>query len=194
MADDENKGQSLGGVADDDEDAQDSLEELSSVKKQMATLKKKTQLSSDGHTRAYLGLFMILTLAFVFYYQQIQIERDGIENVRSFSDTDLDGISDTKELEMSGTDPYTADTDGDGVDDLDEIYALTDPRSAANQPIDDRDFDEDGILNGVEIAQGSDPLTHYDFENATAEDPSIIEIGGDENATDKNFLERFFGY
>jgi hypothetical protein len=189
MADDENKGQSMSGVSDDDEDAQDSLEELSSVKKDMEALKKKTQMSLDGHTRAYLGLFMILTLAFVFYYQQIQIERDGIENIRSFSDTDLDGISDTKEVEMSGTDPYTSDTDGDGVDDLDEIYALTDPRSVANQPIDDLDYDEDGISNGVEVAQGSDPLTHYDVEIATAEDLDIIEIGGDVNATEKGFLE-----
>jgi hypothetical protein len=192
MADDEDKGQSMSGVSDDDEDAQDSLEELSSIKREMESLKKKTQMSLDGHTRAYLGLFMILTLAFVFFYQQIQIEQDGIENIRSFSDTDLDGIFDMKEVEMCGTDPYTADTDGDGVDDLDEIYALTDPRSAANQPIDDQDYDEDGISNGVEIAQGSDPLTHYDIEIATAEDPDIVEIGGDENATEKNFLERFF--
>jgi hypothetical protein len=192
MADDEDKGQSMSGVADDDdEDVTDSLEELSSLKREMEALKKRTQMSLDGHTRAYLGLFMILTLAFVFYYQQIQIERDGIENIRSFSDTDLDGISDTKEVEMSGTDPYSEDTDGDGVDDLDEIYALTDPRSVANQPIDDLDYDEDGILNGVEIAQGSDPLTHYDVENATYQG-DVITIGTAENDTDKNFLERFF--
>lgn len=45
-------------------------------------------------------------------------------------DTDADGISDTDETNLYGTDPNTADTDGDGTSDRIEFMRGSDPRSA----------------------------------------------------------------
>jgi len=42
-------------------------------------------------------------------------------------DTDNDGLSDYAELVMYGTSPYLSDTDGDNINDRDEIIAGTDP-------------------------------------------------------------------
>lgn len=58
-------------------------------------------------------------------------------------DSDEDGIVDGKEMEI-GTDPYKADTDGDGLNDLEEIEKYkTDPRK--------KDSDGDGLSDYDEI-------------------------------------------
>lgn len=47
-------------------------------------------------------------------------------------DADGDGLVDLDEIKFYGTDPYLADTDGDGRSDGDEIIAGTDPTDAAD--------------------------------------------------------------
>ena len=66
-------------------------------------------------------------------------------------DSDSDGIPDGKEMEL-GTDPYKADTDGDGLSDYDEIYKYhTDPLK--------KDTDGDGLSDYDEIfVYHTDPL------------------------------------
>ena len=64
-------------------------------------------------------------------------------------DTDGDGLEDAIEFEL-GTDPYTVDTDQDGLTDGDEYYIFA---TGTLNP----DTDGDGILDGDEIAQGTDP-------------------------------------
>lgn len=66
------------------------------------------------------------------------------------TDSDADGISNTEEKEL-GTDPYSADTDGDGLTDYYEInVSKTAPLKA--------DTDADGIRDGDELDLGLDPL------------------------------------
>ncbi len=61
------------------------------------------------------------------------IDTDG-DSTPDFVDTDSDndGIPDSEERGRTGTDPYDRDTDGDGVTDLGEIAAGTDPRDPAD--------------------------------------------------------------
>ena len=63
-------------------------------------------------------------------------------------DTDNDGLSDAKEIEL-GTDFLVNDTDGDGVIDGDEVDLGTDPL--------DRDTDGDGVIDGDEVDIGRNP-------------------------------------
>ncbi len=66
------------------------------------------------------------------------------------TDSDNDGLTNVKEKEL-GTNPYSADTDGDGVQDNIEIEKTkTDPLKI--------DTDGDGINDGDELDLGLDPL------------------------------------
>jgi hypothetical protein len=77
-------------------------------------------------------------------------------------DPDRDGLTNLQEFQ-AGTDPNNADTDGDGLNDGDEVNRYhTNPLLA--------DTDGDGIPDGVEIQTGTNPLdrTSYDLKKATA--------------------------
>lgn len=77
-------------------------------------------------------------------------------------DSDNDGISDADEASIYGTDPDNADTDGDGINDAPELSYWGENW---NKDIDgdniinllDKDSDNDSILDGAEIENGSDP-------------------------------------
>lgn len=64
------------------------------------------------------------------------------------ADNDGDGLSNLDEVGL-GTDPARADTDGDGLTDSAEVLGGTDPV--------DPDMDGDGFPDGFETALGSDP-------------------------------------
>ena len=65
-------------------------------------------------------------------------------------DSDGDGLSDSDEVNVHGTDPFDADSDDDGLGDGAEVNVHgTDPLLA--------DSDGDGFGDGVEVAAGSDP-------------------------------------
>ncbi|MEM9235228.1 MAG: LamG-like jellyroll fold domain-containing protein [Verrucomicrobiota bacterium] len=74
-------------------------------------------------------------------------------------DADSDNIEDAEEEFKLGTDPNNPDTDGDGIDDGDEISSangfVTDPT--------DRDSDDDGVSDGRELNDGTDPTNAADF-------------------------------
>lgn len=94
-------------------------------------------------------------------------------------DSDGDGLSDSDETDIYGTDPYDPDTDGDGVGDGDEVIAGTDPLDA--------DTDDDGLTDGEEATLGTDPLdpdTDGDGlsdgdEVAFGTDPLLADSDGD---------------
>ncbi|MEQ1565367.1 MAG: thioredoxin domain-containing protein [Myxococcota bacterium] len=94
-------------------------------------------------------------------------------------DSDGDGLNDAQELEL-GLDPNAADSDADGVSDPDEIDAGLNPAVA--------DSDSDGLDDGAELDGGSDPLsadTDGDLLGDGAEvdagtDPTNADTDGDE--------------
>lgn len=64
-------------------------------------------------------------------------------------DSDHDGLTDQREREL-GTDPFKADTDGDGLNDGDEVLKYgTNPLNP--------DTDGDGYPDGVEVKNGYNP-------------------------------------
>ncbi|MFA7497823.1 MAG: hypothetical protein WCY76_03865 [Leucobacter sp.] len=91
----------------------------------------------------------------------------GFSNPRKI-DTDDDGLTDAEEAD-SGTDPYVADTDGDGLDDNFEVKIVgSDP----NQADTDGDGHSDGYEEENRELQGLDPL----FEDIEI---SALEYAGD---------------
>ncbi len=83
-------------------------------------------------------------------------------------DTDGDGLNDIEEAEL-GTDPNDPDTDGDGLTDGDEVGAQSDGYGTDPTLF---DTDDDGASDGDEIAAGTDPT-----------DPNSVP-GDDEPAPD----------
>ena len=111
-------------------------------------------------------------------------------------DTDDDGLTDYQELNITGTDPTDydsvekrisdadADSDGDGVSNLEEIELGTDPQvldsdddgltdgEEVNTYLTDpllEDTDGDGLTDGFEVRYGLDPLSPYTNGIADAE-------------------------
>lgn len=68
------------------------------------------------------------------------------------ADSDLDGLSDCEEAVL-GTEPTLVDSDGDGIPDQLELFAFTDYL----EPDAELDADGDGVSNGDEVRQRSDP-------------------------------------
>ena len=65
-------------------------------------------------------------------------------------DSDRDGISNRDEVLVTGTDPNTEDSDGDGLGDGVEVVNRMNPL--------DPDMDRDGVSDGQEVANGTDPF------------------------------------
>jgi hypothetical protein len=91
-------------------------------------------------------------------------DADGLTNLQEFergtnpqlADTDGDGLNDGDEVLVHMTNPLVADTDGDGLTDGEEVNTYgTNPLLA--------DTDGDGISDGAELALGSDPLNPLSY-------------------------------
>ncbi len=92
-------------------------------------------------------------------------------------DSDADSLTDTEESDIYGTDPYSADTDGEGASDFDEVYAGTDPLDPSSfpsvqagpdggpsaGPSDADDSDGDGAGDATETNAGTDPYDASSF-------------------------------
>jgi hypothetical protein len=83
------------------------------------------------------------------------------------TDTDGDGVADSDEVDLYGSDPEIWDTDGDGVSDGDELFiAGTDPLVW--------DTDGDGVSDGgVEMAANTEPVVE---EGAG---PEVLDLDSD---------------
>ena len=103
------------------------------------------------------------------------------------SDMDGDGLFDDEESLQYGTSPFAADTDGDLLDDRQEVVLGTDPRDPASPgpggdidgdglpdadevnvhgtDMNSPDSDQDGASDGAEIAAGTNPLVAQEFDS-----------------------------
>jgi len=101
----------------------------------------------------------------------------------SLFDQDIDGLSNLNEL-ISGTDPFTEDSDGDGVLDSVDAFPIN-----ASESYDfdgdligdnlDGDNDNDGLTNGEETALGTNPL------DADSDNDELLD-GSDNCPLDEN--------
>jgi hypothetical protein len=73
-------------------------------------------------------------------------------------DGDGDGLTDEAETTIHGTNPTVWDTDGDGINDGDEIQAGTDPFTPNTGGAPAADSDSDGLPDAEETANGTDPF------------------------------------
>jgi|Deesub1362A_J573_1020465.scaffolds.fasta_scaffold01583_4 serine/threonine protein kinase len=85
-------------------------------------------------------------------------------------DDDYDGLSNADETERIHTDPSNRDTDGDRLDDGDELARGTNPLK--------KDSDGDGLDDGFEVERGLDPL-NVDTDGDTLSDSYEISRGLD---------------
>ncbi len=101
-------------------------------------------------------------------------------SVRAPVDTDGDSLTDEQEAAL-GTDPNNPDSDGDGLNDGDEVNTFgTDPL--------DEDTDDDGFNDNEEIDAGTDPgdpdslppfQLVYEFDNSNTVTQQIDSSGGE---------------
>ena len=87
----------------------------------------------------------------------------------SIADTDEDGLTDLEEQTI-GTDLTNPDTDGDGISDYEEVYVYgTDPLK--------KDTDSDGLWDSDEIELGLDPLLYDTFGDGICDgDRNILQF------------------
>lgn len=95
----------------------------------------------------------------ILFGEGVDLDRDGLDDVREkeigtnpqIADTDGDGLNDGDEVTVYKTSPLNTDTDGDGLSDGDEVLIWkTDPLNP--------DSDGDGYPDGTEVKNGYSPL------------------------------------
>lgn len=101
------------------------------------------------HSNNYMKRLLFFSLLFTCAFPQIALA----------ADIDIDGLPDSYEL-FIGTDPYQADTDGDGFDDKTEIEAGFSPRKGFGVRLEDIDTDGDGLNDLQELWFGTSPIEH----------------------------------
>jgi hypothetical protein len=99
-------------------------------------------------------------------------------------DTDADGLPDVLE-DRSGANPLIADSDGDGLLDVEEVLQLAAITSPISSDSDgdgisdfDEDSDEDGLTNGVDILALLDPAA------TDSDHDGILDLAESEGVTD----------
>jgi hypothetical protein len=102
-------------------------------------------------------------------------------------DTDGDGLNDSEEVNVYGTDPFDPDSDRDGLEDGQEIIVyLTDPLNP--------DTDGDAFNDGEEVASGSDPNSGTSTPPAAFDGSLVVhtmandQVVGTQFPFDRNFF------
>lgn len=91
-------------------------------------------------------------------------------------DSDNDGLPDEAEINIYHTDPFKADTDGDGYNDSDEIKNSYSPLDHKPVKLEDSDYDHDSLPDSLEIKFHTN-LTNPDTDGDGYKDGEEI-VGG----------------
>ncbi len=136
-----------------------------------------------GHVTASKSLVAIFV--FVFFW--------GISGTvfaaNTTADTDSDGLSDVDEVRLYGTDDAVADTDGDGYSDGMEIKNGYSPLARGSVRLSDHDEDEDGMNDFLEIAFRT-KIRVTDTDGDGFGDGQEIRAGYDPRTTEPRRLEK----
>lgn len=104
------------------------------------------------------------------------VPNDPFAFALSGADRDGDGLT-TSEERDAGTNPFVADTDGDGLADGREVNEFgSDPTA--------RHSDDDGVPDGMEVANGMDPTSMHSDEDGIPDDEEWESDVLDPTATD----------
>lgn len=82
--------------------------------------------------------------------------QDSAADGEEAADSDHDGLSDKKEIDIYKTDPSKWDTDGDGYGDGDEVWNGYSPLLVGDNKLARIDTDNDGLVDALEIALSTD--------------------------------------
>lgn len=104
-------------------------------------------------------------------------------------DGDQDGLLDTWETRIFGTNPANADTDRDGYSDGVEIRNGYSPLASSKEPFVEGDADTDGLNDRLELLFGTDPLLSDTDEDGFS-DGVEVQSGYDPRSAAPNRLEK----
>lgn len=115
-------------------------------------------------------------------YPTLLVKGESIEHVKLSDDFDKDGLTLEQEYKYD-TDPFSKDTDEDGLNDYDEIFIYN------TSPI-DSDTDEDEMSDGIEVNSGLNPLLGDSNGNGLLDSDEIVEQNLSLGFEDKELLSQ----
>ena len=151
----------------------------------MRLLKIGTKLNTSSTTNMLSYCFALFFL-YGCYETEIQYNEEAFSELTpeqlAALDTDGDGLNDLEEIN-SGLLPDNPDSDGDGINDGEDLFPLDDTESIDNDGDGtgdnaDNDDDNDGLTDAEELAAGSDPFK-TDTDDDGILDPDEVADGTD---------------
>jgi hypothetical protein len=121
---------------------------------------------------------------------------DPLWSNNAYEDPDEDGLINFDE-QSNGTDPRDDDTDDDGFNDHSEIIANTDPLDDGSNPFYLADFDNDGYIDGLDLADFAECYAIESDRNYCSENnPCECDLNRDAhvNHDDLSGLAAVFGW
>lgn len=114
--------------------------------------------------RFFLGVFCIgLFFSFPF-------------STRAATDSDVDGLSDSEEIELYFTNPNNPDTDGDGFTDFEELKNDYSPHQKNGLRLSENDYDADGLSDWMELRWFGSSIGKVDTDSdALADFDEVME-------------------
>ncbi|WP_423997617.1 hypothetical protein [Maribacter sp. IgM3_T14_3] len=117
-------------------------------------------------------------------------DTDSLWAASGSSDCDADGLTVDEETAL-GTDPAVADTDGDGINDGQEVNTdgtdpLNDCFSIGGTPLGTSDCDGDGVINSADICEGFDDTLDNDADGVPDGCDQDDDDDGNPDTTDPN--------
>ena len=117
------------------------------------------------------------------------IARPIVANTATDADTDGDGVNDSDEINIYYTNPDNPDSDGDGYNDWIELNNGYSPYSGGKMKLENNDADYDGLTDKMELAFHTDP-TNPDSDGDSFLDGDEVNGGYDPARGGKAKLEK----